>query len=134
MEEMPTYSFPQLVLPWKSDDNPEDLVSREWLVTNGLGGYASGTVRGVATRRHHGLFVPDLPAPRGRTMMVPRVDDEVKVGGRWIAVTARVDVELDIVETVWHQAAGVREQSGLEVELLIGGGSCRRWIEPDGHK
>ena len=51
--------------PWKADNDADLLISREWLVTNGLGGYASGTVRGVATRRHHGLFVPDLPAPRG---------------------------------------------------------------------
>ena len=37
--------------------------------------------------RHHGLFVPDLAAPRGRMMMVPRVDDEVEIDGRWIALT-----------------------------------------------
>ena len=39
---------------------------REWLVTNGLGGYASGTVAGVVTRRYHGLLVAALPAPLGR--------------------------------------------------------------------
>ena len=39
---------------------------REWLVTNGLGGYASGTVAGVVTRRYHGLLVASLPAPLGR--------------------------------------------------------------------
>src|SRR6266542_4007242 len=42
---------------------------REWLVTNGLGGYASGTVAGVVTRRYHGLLIAALPAPLGRTMM-----------------------------------------------------------------
>jgi predicted glycogen debranching enzyme len=84
MEPSMTSSAPSLVFPWKAEDDPATLLSREWLVTNGLGGYASGTVRGVATRRHHGLFVPDLPAPLGRTMMVPRVDEEVEIGGRWI--------------------------------------------------
>ena len=39
---------------------------REWLLTNGLGGYASGTLAGVCTRRYHGLFVPNLQQPRGR--------------------------------------------------------------------
>ena len=34
------------------------LLTREWLVTNGLGGYASGTVAGVPTRRYHGLLSP----------------------------------------------------------------------------
>ena len=46
-------------MPW-AKDLPSDLsqlLTREWLVTNGLGGYASGTVAGVATRRFHGLLV-----------------------------------------------------------------------------
>ncbi|WP_447987410.1 amylo-alpha-1,6-glucosidase [Nitrospira sp. Nam74] len=76
--------LPILAFPWHADQDPAALLDREWLVTNGLGGYASGTVRGVATRRHHGLFVPDLPAPQGRTMMLPRVDEAVEVGGRWV--------------------------------------------------
>jgi predicted glycogen debranching enzyme len=42
----------------------------EWLVTNGLGGYASGTITGVVTRRFHGYLIAALPAPRGRTMML----------------------------------------------------------------
>ncbi len=43
---------------------------REWLVTNGLGGYASGTLSGVATRRYHGLLVAALTPPVGRTVLV----------------------------------------------------------------
>src|SRR5215831_1657572 len=54
--------------------DPSHLLEKEWLVTNGVGGYASGSVLGVATRRYHGVFVPDLPG-RGRTMMVPRLDE-----------------------------------------------------------
>src|SRR5690349_18819927 len=42
----------------------------EWLVTNALGGYASGTMTGLVTRRFHGYLVAALPAPRGRTMML----------------------------------------------------------------
>jgi hypothetical protein len=45
------------------------LLTREWLVTNGLGGYSSGTVGGVATRRYHGLLVAALPPPLGRRMV-----------------------------------------------------------------
>ncbi len=43
---------------------------REWLVTNGLGGYASGTLAGVNTRRYHGLLVAALTPPVGRTVLV----------------------------------------------------------------
>jgi predicted glycogen debranching enzyme len=42
----------------------------EWLVTNGLGGYAAGTMTGLVTRRFHGFLVAALPAPLGRTMML----------------------------------------------------------------
>ncbi len=43
---------------------------REWLVTNGLGGYASGTLAGPLTRRYHGLLVAALTPPVGRTVLV----------------------------------------------------------------
>ena len=40
-------------------------LANEWIVTNGLGGYASGTLSGILTRRYHGLLVAALPAPAG---------------------------------------------------------------------
>jgi predicted glycogen debranching enzyme len=45
-------------------------LSREWLVTNGLGGYASGTISGAITRRFHGLLISSHAAPLGRMMML----------------------------------------------------------------
>ena len=45
-------------------------LTQEWLVTNGLGGYASGTVLGPITRRYHGLLIAALPNPYGRFMML----------------------------------------------------------------
>src|SRR5262249_15530571 len=56
---------------WKGshDAAPEELLEREWLVTNGLGGYASGTLAGVITRGFHGYLVAALPIPDGRLMM-----------------------------------------------------------------
>jgi predicted glycogen debranching enzyme len=50
-------------------------LSREWLVTNGLGGYASGTVPGVPTRRYHGLLVAALPAPLGRVLVMNHLQE-----------------------------------------------------------
>ena len=49
----------------------------EWLVTNGLGGYASGTVLGVPTRRYHGLLNAALPAPLGRAMMLAQLSERL---------------------------------------------------------
>src|SRR4051794_13756698 len=48
---------------------------REWLVTNGLGGYASATVPGVLTRSYHGLLVAALEPPVARTVLVASSDD-----------------------------------------------------------
>jgi predicted glycogen debranching enzyme len=49
----------------------------EWLVTNGLGGYASGTVLGPMTRRYHGLLIAALPAPLGRIVMLSGLIEEI---------------------------------------------------------
>jgi len=49
--------------------------SREWLVTNGIGGYASGTVAGTLTRRYHGLLIAALHPPLGRTQLVATLDE-----------------------------------------------------------
>src|SRR5262249_8412396 len=54
-----------------------DLLTKEWLITNGLGGYAAGTVCGVPTRRFHGLLVAALAGPLGRMMMLNDVAEEV---------------------------------------------------------
>jgi len=55
--------------------------SREWLVTNGIGGYASGTIAGSQTRRYHGLLVAALHPPVGRTLMVSALDEIVLYAG-----------------------------------------------------
>jgi predicted glycogen debranching enzyme len=79
-DKAPMTIGPTLVVPWTAGDDPGELLTREWLVTNGLGGYASGTVASVPTRRYHGMFVPNLPSPRGRTVMLARLDEEVRIG------------------------------------------------------
>jgi predicted glycogen debranching enzyme len=55
--------------------------SREWLVTNGIGGYASGTVAGSQTRRYHGLLIAALQPPVGRTHLVSAIDEIVHYAG-----------------------------------------------------
>ena len=68
-------------------DDP--LPRREWLVTNGLGGYASGTVAGVVTRRYHGLLIASLPAPLGRMVMLNHLLERVRLPDRRRAVARR---------------------------------------------
>jgi predicted glycogen debranching enzyme len=64
------------------DTRPDEpMPRREWLVTNGLGGYAGSTVAGVVTRRYHGLLVASLPAPLGRIVMLNHLLERVRVRG-----------------------------------------------------
>src|ERR1700722_17088965 len=52
------------------DENPTPEARREWLVTNGLGGFASAAISGEITRRYHGFLIAALPAPQGRLVML----------------------------------------------------------------
>ena len=55
---------------------------REWLVTNGIGGFASGTVAGLLTRRYHGLLFAALKPPLGRTLLVSHLQEIAEYEGR----------------------------------------------------
>jgi predicted glycogen debranching enzyme len=90
---------------WRPDDGADALIDREWLVANGLGGYATGTVSGVCTRRYHGLLVASLPG-LGRTVMLSHLSDRVRLpGGR----TARLGGEERVVGLALHGAEHLRE-------------------------
>src|SRR5581483_5182731 len=70
--------------------NTEANLTREWLVTNALGGYASGTVAGVITRRYHGLLIAALPAPLGRIVMLIHIAEQLRApDGRRVEIGGR---------------------------------------------
>src|SRR5438874_3724306 len=60
----------------------DELHKREWLVTNGLGGYACGTLSGVVTRRYHGYLIAALAAPHGRVIMLNQLCEQLKFPDR----------------------------------------------------
>ncbi len=55
--------------------------SREWLVTNGIGGFASGTIAVAMTRRYHGLLIAALQPPLGRNHLVAAIDEIARYAG-----------------------------------------------------
>ena len=75
--------------------NHESATAREWLVTNGIGGYASGTISGVLTRRYHGLLIAALKPPLDRKLLLTKLDEIVQYDGetfdlfanRWVSTT-----------------------------------------------
>jgi len=66
----------------------EETSGREWLVTNGIGGYASGTVSGANTRRYHGLLVASASPPTDRSVLVSKIEERIGTGGAWFALSA----------------------------------------------
>jgi predicted glycogen debranching enzyme len=58
----------------------ETALAREWLVTNGIGGYAMGAIAGANTRRYHGLLIAALHPPLGRTVLVSKLEATVRQG------------------------------------------------------
>jgi predicted glycogen debranching enzyme len=105
---------PLVRIGWRPEDGVDALLEREWLVTNGLGGYATGTVAGVCTRRYHGILVAALPGI-GRVVMLSHLSDRVRVArGR----TARLAAEERAVGLALHGAehlAEFRLELGLPV-------------------
>lgn len=109
-------------LPSDRDSRIDTLLGREWLVTNGLGGYASNTLAGVPTRRYHGFLIAALPNPLGRTVMLTDLSErlrlpdgisaqlsgEERVGGSLTVPAAEhlVSFELEAGLPVWRYAVG----------------------------
>ena len=73
--------------PEVRDPESDPHLREEWLVTNGLGGYASGTVTGAITRRYHGLLIVALPNPLGRVMMLNGLSERLRLPNRRVVYT-----------------------------------------------
>lgn len=67
----------------------EGLSAKEWIVTNGLGGYAAGTLSGANTRRYHGLLVAALNPPTDRTVLVSKIEESIgNEDGSWTELSS----------------------------------------------
>lgn len=58
----------------------EKALEREWLITNGLGGFASSTILGINTRKYHGLLIAPLTPPARRFLILSKLDESIKIG------------------------------------------------------
>ena len=105
-----------LEIPRGADHGAAKLVDSEWLVTNGLGGYASSTVAGVITRRYHGLLVAALPNPLGRTVMLNHLGERIVLAdGRSTYLSAVDQVAGRLDPDIASRLADFRLEAGLPV-------------------
>jgi predicted glycogen debranching enzyme len=84
-------------------DDPDKIsqsLYNEWIITNGLGGYASGTTGGFNTRRFHGWLIASLPAPHGRVMMVNGLRECLYIGDRPFVFSSQDIVPRQVVDGV----------------------------------
>ena len=117
----------------------ENARSLEWLVTNGIGGYASGTVSGILTRRYHGLLVAALDPPLGRTVLVSKLDESVDVAGETFDLFANEWSQADSPTTVlkpkgYRYLVRFHLEDAIPVWTYRCGAATfekRVWMEPD---
>ena len=62
--------------------NLEDALDKEWIITNGIGGFASSTIIGANTRKYHGLLVAPIIPPARRTLILSKLDESVEIDGK----------------------------------------------------
>ena len=106
--------------PEDAHGDADPLLRREWLVTNGLGGFASCSVGGAPTRRHHALLVSALPTPLGRTVMFNHLSEWVRTAdGRRFLIGGQ---ELWPPAHFWVRHLGDlrRETQAHELPALLG--------------
>ena len=66
----------------KEELNLENGLTKEWLITNGIGGYSSSTIIGANTRKYHGLLVAPLTPPARRFVLLSKLDESIEVDGK----------------------------------------------------
>lgn len=66
----------------KKDLSLEEGITKEWIITNGIGGYASSTIIGANTRKYHGLLVAALTPPARRHLILSKVDESIEIEGK----------------------------------------------------
>ena len=60
----------------------ENGLTKEWLITNGIGGFASSTIIGANTRKYHGLLLAPLTPPARRFLILSKLDESIEINGK----------------------------------------------------
>ena len=63
----------------KEELNLEKGLEKEWIITNGIGGFASSTIIGANTRKYHGLLVASINPPAKRTLILSKIDESLEI-------------------------------------------------------
>lgn len=94
----------------KEEINIQNGLEREWLITNGIGGYAASTILGINTRKYHGLLVAPLSPPARRFVILSKLDESIEIEGK----------KYDIYSNMCHDyiSTGFKYQEEFEKEYM----------------
>jgi len=111
--------------------------AREWLVTNGLGGFAAGTIAGPLTRRYHGLLFAARTPPVGRTLLCPKIDAELEYDGATYALATDLWRGGAIAPLGYRLLTGFRREGTVPVWTFTCGDALierRVWMEHEANR
>lgn len=97
-------------------EKPLPEAPREWLVANGLGGYASATITGAITRRYHGFLVAAQPAPLGRVVVLTDIEVDIERGDGSVMNLRENGRFLDFTLDMGLPQAGDTKSTGIVIE------------------
>lgn len=113
----------------KEELSLEKAITKEWVIANGLGGFASSTIIGANTRKYHGLLITPLSPPARRHVILSKLDEAIEVEGRTIPLYTnigenyisegykhQVSFEKDIIPTFEYEVEGIQIKKQVVME------------------
>src|SRR5437763_4441554 len=96
IDAMKAPPFPDFAFNGQTLHDLDTALRREWLVANGIGGYASASLAGANPRRYHGLLVAALNPPLGRAVLLSKLEESVEIisADRAVSPTYALSVNL----------------------------------------
>lgn len=111
----------------KKDLELKSGLTKEWLITNGIGGFASQTVLGINTRKYHGLLVAPLVPPSRRYVVLSKLDESIKIANKEEILYSNVCKnyisegykKLEKFEKIYYPIFNYKTESGIVVKKQI---------------
>lgn len=105
----------------------EDALTKEWLITNGIGGFASQSVLGINTRKYHGLLIAPLMPPARRYVILSKIDESIEIDGKEEILYSNICKNyisegykrLESFEKVYNPIFNYQTEEGIKIEKQI---------------
>lgn len=111
----------------KKDLELKSGLTKEWLITNGIGGFASQTVLGINTRKYHGLLIAPLVPPSRRYVVLSKLDESIEINNKEEILYSNVCKnyisegykKLNNFEKIYYPIFNYETENGIKIEKRI---------------